>query len=59
METLIWRERGDLKGRERFRTLLTSDCQPPAGQLVEKIRVGAVGDCEVTLCGRGERYRWR
>ncbi|HOP15833.1 MAG TPA: ATP-binding protein [Gammaproteobacteria bacterium] len=54
MEALAGESEATLKGRA-FQTLLSSDCQPLAEQLVEKIRIGAVGDCEVTLCGRGEK----
>jgi len=54
MEELAGTTESALQGQQ-FQSLLSSDCQPLAETLVEKIRAGAVGDCEVTLCGRGEK----
>ena len=54
MELLVGESERQLKGRP-FQELLSEDCRPLAATLVERIRNGTVGECEVTLCGHGDR----
>ncbi|MCP5312169.1 MAG: PAS domain S-box protein [Chromatiaceae bacterium] len=54
MEALTGEAEATLKGRP-FQTLFSSDCQPLAEHMVERIRAGVVGECEVTLCGKGQK----